>query len=134
MTFKPDATVRIPTEKGKEFFRYWLQILGPFHNLTKREIDVAVSFLWNRYKLSKVVSDPDLLEESAVNEATKKKVREECGITLAHFQVIMGKLRKSKIFDKGKLNPKYIPNIKINPDTGEEATSFQLLFLFDLKS
>lgn len=127
MTLKPDATVRIPSQKGKEFFKYWLDILEPFHGLTNREIDVAVSFLLNRYELSKVISDPDLLEENAVNEVTKKKVREECGITLAHFQVIMGKLKKSKIFVNGRLNPKYIPNIK------EEAGTFQLLFLFDLK-
>lgn len=127
MTLKPDATIRIPSQKGKEFFRYWLDILEPFHKLTNREVEVAVSFLWNRYELSKVISDPNLLEENAVNEATKKKVREECNITLAHFQVIMGKLKKSKIFLNGRLNPKYIPNIK------EDAGYFQLVFLFDLK-
>lgn len=127
MTFKPDATIRIPTSKGREFFRYWLNILKPFHNLTNREIDVAVSFLTNRYELSKVIFDVDLLEENSVNEATKKKVREECGVTLAHFQVIMGKLKKSKIFDKGRINPKFIPMIN------EESNTFQLLFLFDFK-
>lgn len=127
MDFKPDATIRIPVKKGKDFFRYWLKFLEPFHNLTNREIDVAVSFLWNRYELSKVISDPDILEENAVNEITKRKVREECEITLPHFQVIMGKLKKSKIFVNGRLNPKFVPNIK------EENDSFQLLFLFDIK-
>lgn len=127
MKFKPDATVRIPTTKGKEFFKFWLNILKPFHNLTNREIDVAVSFLWNRYELSKVISDTNLLEANSLNEATKRKVRKECDVTLPHFQVIMGKLKKSKIIVDGKLNPKFIPNIK------EEAGSFQLLFLFDFK-
>lgn len=128
MELKPDATVRIPTEKGKEFFTYWLNILKPFHNLTNREIDVAVSFLLNRYELSKVISDSNLLEANSLNEATKRKVRKECDVTLPHFQVIMGKLKKSKIIVDGKLNPRFIPNIK------EEAGYFQLLFLFDFKN
>ena len=125
MEYKPDATVRIPTAKGKEFFRLWLNILKPFHNLTNREMDVAVSFLWNRYELSKVISDVNLLEANSLNEATKRKIRKECDVTLPHFQVIMGKLKKSKIIEKGKLNPRFIPNLK------EESGSFQLLFLFD---
>lgn len=125
MVFKPDATMRIPTDKGRKFFRYWLDILKPFHNLTNREVDVAVSFLYNRYELSKVISDPVLLEENAVNEVAKRKIRKECDVSLPHFQVIMGKLKKSKIFVDGKLNPRFIPNVK------EEAGTFQLLFLFD---
>lgn len=62
-----------------------------------------------------------------MSEDTKKKVREECNITLPHFQVIMGKLRKSKVIIDGKINPRFIPNV----DT--ETGYFQLLLLFELK-
>ena len=62
-----------------------------------------------------------------MSEDTKRKVREECGITLPHFQVVMGKLRKSNIIVDGRINPRFIPNVDENSD------SFQLLLLFDLK-
>ena len=62
-----------------------------------------------------------------MSEVTKRKVREECNISLAHFQVIMGKLRKSKVIENGKINPKFIPNIV------EGDNNFTLLLLFELK-
>ena len=62
-----------------------------------------------------------------MSEDVKKKVREECGITLQHFQVIMGKLRKNNVIIDGKINPKFIPHIT------EENGIFQLLLLFDIK-
>jgi hypothetical protein len=55
-------------------------------------------------------------------------VREECGITLTHFQVIMSKLKKGKVIIDNKLNPHYIPNFK----PGD--TSFSVLFYYDLKN
>ena len=62
-----------------------------------------------------------------MSEDTKKKVREECDITLPHFQVIMGKLRKNKVIIDGKINSRFIPNIN------EETGYFQLMLLFELK-
>ena len=62
-----------------------------------------------------------------MSEDIKKKVREECDITLPHFQVIMSKLRKNRVILDGRINPRFIPNII------EENGSFQLLLLFDLK-
>ena len=101
--------------------------LKPFHKLTKREIDVAASFVKQRYELSKVIKDSEILDGVTMSEGTKKKVREECNITLPHFQVILGKLRKNKVIVDGKINPKFIPNINADNDT------FQLLLLFELK-
>ena len=46
-----------------------------------------------------------------MSEDTKKKIREECNITLPHFQVVMGELRKSKFIDNNSINPKFIPNL-----------------------
>lgn len=101
--------------------------LEPFHKLTKREIDVAASFVKQRYELSKVIKDSEILDRVTMSEDTKKKVREECNITLPHFQVILGKLRKNKVIVDGKINPKFIPNVNADNDT------FQLLLLFELK-
>ena len=119
--------VRIPTSLDGKFFRYWFEFLEPLHKLTGREIDVIASFVKQRYELSKVIRDSGILDKVTMSEDTKKKVREECNITLPHFQVILGKLRKNKVIVDGKINPKFIPNINADND------AFQLLLLFELK-
>ena len=124
---RPNNIVRVPCSLSKNFFRYWFMFLEPFHKLTDREIDVITSFVKQRYELSKVIKDNDILDKVTMSEDTKRKVREECNITLPHFQVIMGKLRKNKVIVDGKINPRFIPNIDEDTDT------FQLLLLFELK-
>lgn len=118
--------IRIPTDK-KRFFRFWYEFLKPFHKLTDREIDVITSFTYERFLLSKVILDSEVLDKVVMSEDTKKKVREESNITLAHFQVIMGKLRKNRVIINNKINPKFIPNIT------EDDNSFKLMLLFDIQ-
>lgn len=125
MNRKANNVVRIPTSLSGRFFRYWLEFLRPFHQLTDREIDVTTSFIKHRYELSKVIKDNDILDKVTMSEDTKRKVREECNITLPHFQVIMGKLKKHKVIIDSRINPKFIPNVI------EENGNFQLLLLFD---
>ena len=122
-----DNVVRIPCKLDYSFFKMWFMFLQPFHHLTEREMEVATSFVKQRYELSKVVSDNNILDRLVMSEDTKRKVREECNITLPHFQVIMGKLRKSNIIVDGKLNPRYIPRVI------EENGSFKLMLLFDFQ-
>lgn len=119
--------VRIPTSLNGKFFRYWFEFLEPLHKLTSREIDIIASFVKQRYELSKVIKDTEILDRVTMSEDTKKKVREECNISVVHFQVIMGKLRKNKIIIDNKINPRFIPYIT------EDMESFPLLINFDLK-
>ena len=128
MKGKINNIVRIPTSLDSKFFKYWFLFLKPFHNLTDREIDVITSFVKQRYELSKVIKDNNILDKVVMSEDTKRKVREECNITPAYFQVIMGKLRQSKVIIDGKINPKFIPNI-----TEDDNGAFQLLLLFEFK-
>lgn len=123
---KINNVIRIPTSISTSFFRFWLEFLKPFHNLTDREMQIASAFLKRRYELSKVIQDDGILDKVVMSEDTKKAVREECNISLPHFQVIMGKLRKSKIILNGRINPKFIPNLT------EEQESFRLLLNFEL--
>lgn len=122
-----DSVVRIPCKLDYSFFKMWFMFLQPFHHLTDREMEVATSLVKQRYELSKVVSDETILDKLVMSEDTKKKVREECNITLPHFQVIMGKLRRNNIIVDGKINPRYIPRIV------EENNSFKLMLLFDFQ-
>lgn len=125
MAKQVDSIVRIPCKVDGKFFRYWFEFLTPFHNLTEREMDVITSFVKQRYELSKVIRDNEILDKVTMSEDTKKKVREECDISLPHFQVIMGKLRKNKVIIDGKINPRYIPSVD------EENGSFKMMLLFD---
>ena len=125
MAKQVDSIVRIPCKVDGKFFRYWFEFLTPFHNLTEREMDVIASFVKQRYELSKVIKDNEILDKVTMSEDTKKKVREECDISLPHFQVIMGKLRKNKVIIDGKINPRYIPSVD------EENGSFKMMLLFD---
>jgi hypothetical protein len=125
MAKQVDSIVRIPCKVDGKFFRYWFEFLQPFHNLTEREMDVITSFVKQRYELSKVIKDNEILDKVTMSEDSKKKVREECDISLPHFQVIMGKLRKNKVIIDGKINPRYIPSVD------EENGSFKMMLLFD---
>ena len=91
---KPNNIVKVPATIGIDLFKKWFIFLKPFHGLTDREIDIIACFAKERYELSKAISDEALLDKVVMNEDTKKKVREECGVTLPHFQVIMSKLKK----------------------------------------
>lgn len=124
---KINNAIRIPTSLDGKFFRYWFEFLRPFHKLTDREMEVITTFAKYRFELSKKINDSDILDKVLMGEDVRKKVREECNLTLAHFQVIMGKLRKNKVIIDGKINSKFLPNIK------EGDSSFQLVLYFDLK-
>ena len=120
-----DSIIRVPTKIDGSFFRYWFMFLKPFHNLTEREMDVITSFVKQRYELSKVIKDNEILDKVTMSEDIKKKVMEECDISLPHFQVILGKLKKNKVIVDGKINPRYIPIVN------EENGSFKMMLLFD---
>lgn len=123
---KYSNVIRVPTTIDS-FFKLWLEFLRPFHKLTERELDVAACLLKNRYKLSKVIFDPDILDKVVMSSETKEKIMEECGITITHYRVILGRLARNKIIVNGKINPRFIPNVV------EDKGNFHLLLLFDIK-
>ena len=125
---KPNNIIPIDTDWDMDFFKWWCVFLRPFVPLTNREIDVMACFLKHRWELSKVTADPAALDILLMSEETKRKVIEECGITLQHFYVVMSNLRKNKVILGNIINPKLIPNMR-KDDNG----TFQLLVLFKEK-
>lgn len=95
MNRKANNIIRVPTSLNTDFFKYWFRFLHPFHNLTNREIEVIACLVKHRFELSKVIKDNDILDKVTMSEDVRKKVMEECNITLPHYSIIMGKLRKS---------------------------------------
>lgn len=120
--------IRIPSKLDTDFFKYWLEFLKPFHNMAPRECDVVAELLKTRFELSKVISDPVLLEKITLSEDYREKVRVNLGITANHFQVILCKLRKIGVLLEDRINPKFIPNLDKDVNEG----TFKLLFVFGL--
>ena len=124
---RANNVIRIPTSLQGKFFRIWIEFLTPLHNLTNREKDVVAAFIKARFELSKSISDPVWLDKVVMSDEIKSKVKEECGVSDAFFQVILGKLKKTGVILEGKINPKFIPkNLEL------EDKTFQLLLYFDL--
>ena len=121
----PNNVIRIPCNNIDSVFRYWLEFLVPFHNLTSRETDVATAFLKERYNLSKVILDTDLVDRTLMSEESQRKIKQECGLTNQHFQVIKSKFKNKKFFINDRINPKLIPNIK------DEQKMFQLMLIYE---
>lgn len=122
---KPNNIVTVPVGSDVDFFKMWCIFLRPFVNLTNREIDVVSEFLKQRFELSKVISDPAVLDSMLMNDSTKQKVIDNCHITQQHFYVVMSNLRKNKVIIGNILNPRLVPNIR-QDDNGV----FQLLIMF----
>lgn len=114
---KPESAVRIPCSNLTDFFYKWYDFLRPLHKLTDREIQIAACLTKHRYELGKVISDQALLDTIAMNEDTRRKVREECNVSLPFFQGILNKLRKCGVVIDNKINPRFIP--KLEESSGE---------------
>lgn len=122
---KPNNMVTVPCKSMLDFFKEWCIFLRPFIQLTDREIDVTASFLHQRWKLSKTISDPSVIDVMLMTEDIKNKVMEEAHMTQAHFYVVTSNLKKRKVIENGVINSRLIPNIRMD-DNG----MFQLLLLF----
>ena len=122
---KPNNVVPIPTTLDTDFFKWWCIVLRPIVSLTNREVEVVASYLKQRWKLSKAISDPTLLDKMMMSEDIKKVIQKECNLTSKHFYVLISNLKKNKVIIGNSLNPRLIPNIR-QDDNGV----FQLLFLF----
>ena len=126
---KPNNMYTIPTSLENDFFKWWCIFLRPFVSLTDRETDVIACFLKYRWKLSRSISDPAILDSMLMSDDIRSKVIEECHITLPHFYVVMSTLRKKKVIEDNRIVSKLIPNIRMD-DNGV----FKMLILFADKS
>lgn len=123
---KPNNIIAVPVAEGSRFFRWWCTFLQPFVNFSSRELDIVSELLYQRFELSKIISDQGVLDSMTMSNTVKDKVIKTCGISKEHFYVIMSKLRKNGIIVDGIINPRIIPNIR-RDDNGV----FQLLILFN---
>lgn len=125
MASQVNDVIRVPCTIDDNFFKFFFTIMKPYHGLSSREIDVLSLLVRKRYYLSKVISDPKILDKVVMDEDTRKEIREQLGMSSQHLLVILNKLKANGILKDGKINPKFIPSLK------EGQNNYQLLFLFD---
>ena len=122
---KPNNIFAIDLNTDKDFFKWWCIFLRPFVHLSNREIDVAAGFLKYRWLLTQQFKDPVVVDTMLMSDAVKKKITEECNITLQHLYVVMNNLRKHNVIVNNNINPRLIPNVR-----QDDRGNFQLLILF----
>lgn len=113
----PEEQVRKPTvtgvttipNKDGEFFRAWLEVMRPLHNLASKEMDFAAAFLKKRYELAKKSSDNKLIDGALFNIETKKEVAESLGISYSYMQYIFKKMRECGMIKGKTVNPQFLP-------------------------
>ena len=107
---KPVVTgVTTIPNKDSEFFRAWLEIMHPLHNLASKEMDFAAAFLKKRYELAKTMSDDRLINKVLFDADTKKAVAESLGISYSYMQYIFKKMRECKMIERKSINPQFLP-------------------------
>ena len=122
---KPNNMLIINAGPETGFFKWWCVYMLPMVKMTPKEIDVVSSFLKQRWELSKIISDPAIIDSQLMSNDTIDKVVKECKITKQHFYVLRSNLKKNNIITDTGINPRLLPNIPTDSDG-----TFQFLILF----
>lgn len=113
----------------ESFYRMWVEFLTPFHRLANRERDVAARLLsqWGRL-LEGCGGDEYVARQLLWTQASRSDMRATLGMTPAHFQMVLTKLKRCGFLDAktGALNPRYIPH------TVPGDPRFELRIVFDM--
>lgn len=127
MQMEINNTIRIPCTSELDFYENWLTALKPFHSLSAGEIRVCAAFLKERHKLSKAISDENMVNKILFGKEIKQEIMQELGCSIFIIDNVIRRLREKGVLDHNQFNKKLFPNIK------GEKEPFKLLFLFDFK-
>lgn len=126
--FKPNTIIPIPIPRD-QFVHAWLTFMKPFHNLTNREMGVAVELIKKYLQLCKDIPDNvEFRNKCLLSIETQKEICKKCKLSNSQMQIYKAKLRESNfLIDGNCINPKLIPSLDVlNGD------NYQLLVLFKL--
>ena len=122
-----DSVISIPCSLEGNFMNLWLTFLTPLHKLTPSIVNLAAEILKHRFSLSQVIKDEDILDNYLLsNEEIRNATIEKCKLSTSNYHVSIGKLKKAGFFIDGKVNPKFIPKVKVDKD------HYSLLLLFKM--
>lgn len=121
---KPNNVIYLKCTENS-FYRVWMEFLAPFHKLTSRERDVAAQLLEQYFRLRDGVKDDDVLYDIMWSQKSRLDIRTRLGISQAHFQLVLSKLRTAGFLNGREINPRYIPH------TTKEDSRFMLEIIYD---
>ena len=116
------GTTTIPN-KSSEFFRAWLEVMRPLHNLASKEMDFAAALLSKRYELAKNIKEDRLIDRTLFSVETKKEVASSLDISYSYMQYILKKMRECGMLQGKSFSPTFLPPFR----EGEVA---RWLFIF----
>lgn len=121
---KPSVTgvTSIPNKDG-EFFRAWLEVMRPLHNLASKEMDFAAALLKKRYEIAKTTSDSRTVDKLLFDAETKRSVAESLNISYSYMQYVLKKMRGAGIIKGKTIDPQYLPAY-------EEGKPVRWMFIF----
>ena len=111
---KPNKTIVVKCTEDS-FLRTWMEFLAPFHRLTSRERDVAARLLKQYFKLKENIEDKEVLKDVLWSRTSRKDMMTSLGMSPAHFQMTLAKLKKAGVIVDDDLNSKFIPNLSPDP-------------------
>lgn len=111
---KPNNTIVLKCTEDS-FLRTWMEFLAPFHKLTSRERDVASRLLKQYFRLKASIEDPEVLKDVMWSHTSRKDMMNALGMSPAHFQMTLTKLKKAGVIMNNDINPKFIPHITEDP-------------------
>ena len=124
---KPNNVIYLKCTEDS-FYRMWIEFLTPFHKLTARERDVAARIIAQYFRLKDSVPDPEVLKDVLWSKKSRRDMMTSLGMSQAHFQMVLAKLKSSQVIINGDINPKYIPH-KLPEDP-----RFMLQIIYDWSS
>lgn len=110
------------------FYRSWIEFLTPYHKLTAREKDVAARLLMQYFKFRESVPDDDVLRDLLWSRKSRTDMMASLGMSQAHFQMVLAKLKSAGFLKDGDINPRFLPH-KVEGDS-----RFMLQVVFDWSS
>lgn len=123
---KPNNFIPVKCDEHS-FYRAWIEFLVPYHKLTSREQDVAARILETYFKLREHIEDPEVLRDVLWSRSSRKDMMEAEKMTQAHFQMVLGKLKKAGFLVDWNIAPMFIPH-------KGEGSRFVLAVVFDWSS
>ena len=102
----------------------WIEFLTPFHKLTAREKDVAARIIIQYFRLKDDIQDPEVLRDVLWSRKSRKDMMDSLGMSQAHFQMVLSKLKTAGVLVDGNIDPRYIPH-------KTDASRFMLQIVYD---
>ena len=62
-----------------------------------------------------VITDPEVLKDILWSRKSRKDMMASLGMSQAHFQMVLAKLKESGVLQNGHINPRYIPHKTEDP-------------------